>query len=641
MQLLPGPTQAHCLSLLTTIGKTLLPILVLCLGWTTSPAHGDIVKTGEDEVPGHPGQFVEWRAAHSKTPYGNPVGKKDIHFWFDLELKNPAPGDDIRFVVCAMLNINKTRINMPAFQADLNAGEWQCVPDGTVNWYPNYHFGCKRIRLHQGNNWSTNAYDERVEFSVEFTESEIAAPYIDFAIDCPSGFTGCGGLFGAQDQFLTPGDGNFPGVPDGTSSWWIYTGEPFTVDPLTFEGLFHIGNWYTMRFPEQTYESVLEGVVTNAPIGARLEFEFPLSAEACQPIVFLQKGTAKEERCIRRFTVTEDPFPVEIPLVITEALASEEDEHIHFRVSFPPESTPPQQGDVIEFLGQVTATNLTTFPDGQPLFEPGDFMHGVQVQFPVEDDLPFVVDQRLRSLPGNSFELSVTAADRSTMAIAASAIASVGDQDLEIPLEFDVPAAVGERTRFRATIGPLPSGQQVNRYEIRLEDDAGNVSTTSFGVFSDCNSNAVDDAEDIANGTSQDVNANGQPDECELGAATWRFRGTAAGGAVSVTLAGFSDTCTVSISTTSGQSTDAVVGDLASALNADACMSSQGFVATASDDSLRISGFLLTHVDTTVTDPGLQHEVPILSIPVLNTVGILAMVLLLMLGGWAIVRSRF
>lgn len=40
----------------------------------------------------------------------------------------------------------------------------------------------------------------------------------------------------------------------------------------------------------------------------------------------------------------------------------------------------------------------------------------------------------------------------------------------------------------------------------------------------DCNSNGVDDAADIALGTSADANANGVPDECELPLARIRAR---------------------------------------------------------------------------------------------------------------------
>ena len=40
------------------------------------------------------------------------------------------------------------------------------------------------------------------------------------------------------------------------------------------------------------------------------------------------------------------------------------------------------------------------------------------------------------------------------------------------------------------------------------------------GGFSDCNGNGIEDVEDIANGTSEDCNDNGRPDECDLGPST-------------------------------------------------------------------------------------------------------------------------
>jgi hypothetical protein len=55
---------------------------------------------------------------------------------------------------------------------------------------------------------------------------------------------------------------------------------------------------------------------------------------------------------------------------------------------------------------------------------------------------------------------------------------------------------------------------------VRLRDSAHLYDEVQLSVvvlgFTDCNSNGVDDAQDIASGTSQDCNANGIPDECEL-----------------------------------------------------------------------------------------------------------------------------
>ncbi|MCH7994241.1 MAG: hypothetical protein IIB57_07330, partial [Planctomycetes bacterium] len=45
-------------------------------------------------------------------------------------------------------------------------------------------------------------------------------------------------------------------------------------------------------------------------------------------------------------------------------------------------------------------------------------------------------------------------------------------------------------------------------------DDGLVVAPCTFGVFQGCNGNSVDDATDIATGTSEDCNGNGIPDEC-------------------------------------------------------------------------------------------------------------------------------
>ena len=50
-----------------------------------------------------------------------------------------------------------------------------------------------------------------------------------------------------------------------------------------------------------------------------------------------------------------------------------------------------------------------------------------------------------------------------------------------------------------------------------LPDGNGNFVLTEIQVttFPDCNGNGVDDADDIAGGTSEDLDENGIPDECE------------------------------------------------------------------------------------------------------------------------------
>lgn len=151
-------------------------------------------------------------------------------------------------------------------------------------------------------------------------------------------------------------------------------------------------------------------------------------------------------------------------------------------------------------------------------------------------------------------------------------------------------------------------------------------------LVADCNGTGVEDSTDIEEGASADVNDNGIPDECEISEFECTFTGPAQGGQVSLTLSGFSTTCTASITTTAGQPAAGAAAALAAAINTDACMSGQGISALTSDTVFRARGFLLGVVDSTSTDPGSRCQPPF-SIPVLDRVGVLAMALLLALAG--------
>jgi len=64
--------------------------------------------------------------------------------------------------------------------------------------------------------------------------------------------------------------------------------------------------------------------------------------------------------------------------------------------------------------------------------------------------------------------------------------------------------------RFDANRPPQPGNATLTTYKV-----IGTVTGSAAVPAPDCNGNNVPDAIDIANGTSQDVNANGIPDECE------------------------------------------------------------------------------------------------------------------------------
>ena len=63
---------------------------------------------------------------------------------------------------------------------------------------------------------------------------------------------------------------------------------------------------------------------------------------------------------------------------------------------------------------------------------------------------------------------------------------------------------------------PTTNGSWSPWFRVTDDDRRYDMVQLSVSVGADCNNNGVDDATDIANGTSQDCNANGVPDECEL-----------------------------------------------------------------------------------------------------------------------------
>ena len=93
----------------------------------------------------------------------------------------------------------------------------------------------------------------------------------------------------------------------------------------------------------------------------------------------------------------------------------------------------------------------------------------------------------------------------------------------------------------------------------------------------------------------------------------WVFQGTAEGdGVVSGTIVGQ----LVSISPTAGQSSATVAANFATAVNNNSNLTSQGITAIAVGNSVFIGGGV-THsqITTLITDSGLVHDIPALSLP--------------------------
>lgn len=459
--------------------RVVAAILCLLLAGITMEAYADIVKKGEGYVPGYcnPKRKIKWRAAHSKTPYGNQVANNQVHFWLDIELCDPPtdPADPIyqngvTFVVCCMLNIKGAKVNQPSYLAnpDSVTGLWTCTANGNTSWYHNYHFGCKRVVLKPNSDpnkhWKHNVFDALATFTVNFAESDIAAPYFDFAVDCPNGFSGCGGLFGQADQFLTPGDGNFPFKDptgcDGTSSWWIYQGGNTSYNPAPlWRAPIPTGNWYTMKYMSVSYPSRLQGTLTNAPIGSTLTVKFPPSA-----------GVPDQA-----LTVATNPFEVSIPFTISSQLMHDDDEHTYIELTYPETLPIPNPNAVIEFNGKVLADAASNFPDGRELWATGDVMHGVQIQFIPDFDDPFVVSEQVVQLSPTEYEVRVEAGDVTTMVTGATFAYRVNGVDAtDYGIPFDDPSMSGTHTLFRGTV-TVPAGSTISDCRIITVDDAGNT----------------------------------------------------------------------------------------------------------------------------------------------------------------------
>ena len=235
---------------------------------------------------------------------------------------------------------------------------------------------------------------------------------------------------------------------------------------------------------------------------------------------------------------------------------------------------------------------------------------------------------------GDRLAFSITASDAVTTVLAANFYYSLdgGSQWSVQPLTPRIdPLDDPSLNTFDAAVFVNPESNASLQYFFNVQD--GVLNDTWFGVgsmqlFPDCNQNGLDDTTEIANGTQDDVNADGIPDDCQVGGAEWIFIGTAQGGTVSTTVQGFFASCTVTITTMAGDSATTVAADFAAALSSAACLLAQDITATASGNTVTLRGFLLgpQSVTDTITDPGLQHLMPI--IPALSPSGLVILVLL-------------
>ena len=436
-------------------------------------------------VPGHPGKIIKWRNAYSKSP--GPA-TNSIHYWFNIELHNPQPGDDVSFVICAMLNIDKPAVSNPAYSANITGGEWVCSTNGgTQQWFPNYHFGCKRIHLTFANPKDNSSFDQTVMLNQPFTNQEVASSYVDIAVDCPQGFSAsCNNIFNMADQWLVPGNGAFPSqsgpnIPancpgsSGTSSFWIANGGNWVTPPqndfFVIEERFLMGNWYTMANLDSGFEAVLAGEFINLPGGATVQFTYP-TEEGMDSIVYVVPG----EEC------TGNEIFVEIPIRINEEVISVQ-EHIYVKISG--ETSPCQEypsGEIMQFRANTIAQNETFFPNGEILFSPGDIMHGVFLQFIGDYDPPEVASIDVIRNADEEVSIRIKGVDETTMAVGATLEYSIdGVLQPILPIPYDSIPEIGDTIVYRADLGKIPSGATLE-YKVYLADEVGNESESETFV---------------------------------------------------------------------------------------------------------------------------------------------------------------
>lgn len=428
---------------------------------TIPETRGDVVGASGTitEVPGYDNTTrLKYRVG------AIPTGDRTAHFW--LQLKNEH-NFAIDIVVCAMVNLKKERINDTDYSISKTnevPPRWRCAVAPRGPGMPSYHFGCRRMTVPA--NSMVDAFDTIATFSESINDangmSTLGSVYFDLLKDCE--VVNCDGLVGA-DNFLTPS------TPEGHSDWanvWASTGD--YID-LAGTGLsredWPSGNWVT-KAKDNTLPSParFEGEVTGAPAGALVDLR--LNGEEFGP-----------------FVVLPDP---ENPPCGGAALS--------FGMDF---VVPPGTIDVLDLIevrvphsgcGLVSEQSLIRLDgrvvgrEGNPFYDPGDFMYGVHVVF-VKDTVPPVPEEVRVTQQGSALRVRVEASDATTMPIGAVLVYAVdGGPAEEFPIPYAVPASSpsGDRMIFDGLVMGLPFGVPID-YRVDVLDDLGNRGSSPPGTI--------------------------------------------------------------------------------------------------------------------------------------------------------------
>ncbi|HVZ38355.1 MAG TPA: T9SS type A sorting domain-containing protein [Candidatus Kapabacteria bacterium] len=456
------------------------------------------VTNGKTPIPGFPNDTIKFTVTSQKPP--NPTCDtnidKKLQYWFDMTLCRTNHGDTtpVKFMICTMLNVDQKKKTMTRVIMYLDSGKWKCKDSGTVDWAPNVHLGCKEFTM-STNGQMLQGWDTTVTFPFRFTDAQIAASYTDIVQSAPGGIdtSTCKNMIG-ECKFLQPGNGAFPGNPNGTSSWWIASGgvrPVFTAaaaaaadsmdlaipdtcvvvavdtavgDVFVDRLIAPTGNFYTMGYMDQDYPSLLSGDLTNAPIGATLIVKFPPSSGG---------GS-------HRFTVNGPVTHFELPFVIRPmGLMEDADEHTYAVVVFDKHSHYIDTNEVMSFKADVIAQGDTKFPDGRPLFTKGQWMHGIAFDWVWDHTPPRLIGESIgRSTDDpKGLVLNVQTVDDRTMTTSALFRYRVnGIRQPDQVLDFAHEPMRDDTVNFALQLGRMESASLIDSCEIYLKDLAGNMS---------------------------------------------------------------------------------------------------------------------------------------------------------------------
>jgi hypothetical protein len=168
--------------------------------------------------------------------------------------------------------------------------------------------------------------------------------------------------------------------------------------------------------------------------------------------------------------VTDNPFPIDVPFTVPF------DENAAGTVSITTVG-PMLEGTRITLNAEVFAN------DTNPLYQEGQFMHRVDLEFINDTAGPSILDVNVVSQSPGAIDVAVRGLDVGTMFSAANLEFSVDDGPVQIfPIPFGDPETFAENPVFAGRLSNQPGGSMVTG-RVVLFDAVGNTSSRPFPTF--------------------------------------------------------------------------------------------------------------------------------------------------------------